>query len=182
MSITFVKKAWKEYGLKSLLILLVSAFCANLFYQYLSNKGLVGAESNSSLQPQYLNTNEKMSGSVKPSSPDSNSMFASLDQSFQHGETKTCSSNTNVQNPADLLPNDENSQWAQLNPSGQGELSNVNLLNAGHHIGIDTVGQSLRNANLQLRSEPPNPQMSVGPWNNTTIEPDSGRPNLEIGN
>jgi hypothetical protein len=54
-------------------------------------------------------------------------------------------------------------------------------LKAGYHIGIDTVGQTLRNANLQIRSEPPNPQMSVGPWNNTTIESDFMRAPFEIG-
>jgi hypothetical protein len=60
-------------------------------------------------------------------------------------------------------------------------LANINLLKAGYHIGIDTVGQTLRNANLQLRSEPPNPQANVGPWNQSTIEPDTLRPSLEIG-
>ena len=84
------------------------------------------------------------------------------------------------QDPAALLPKDENSQWAQLNPRGQGTLENVNLLRAGHHIGIDTVGNTLRNANLQVRSEPPNPQQNVGPWNNTTIAPDLMRRPLEI--
>ena len=52
---------------------------------------------------------------------------------------------------------------------GSGDLKNVSLLKAGYHIGINTVGQSLRNANLQLRSEPANPQLNVGPWNQTTI-------------
>ena len=85
------------------------------------------------------------------------------------------------QDPAALLPKDENSQWAQLNPRGQGSLENVNLLRAGHHIGIDTVGNTLRNPNLQVRSEPPNPQLNVGPWNNTTIAPDLMRQPLEIG-
>ena len=33
-------------------------------------------------------------------------------------------------------------------------LKNVNLLKAGAHIGVDTVGQSLRNASRQLRSGP----------------------------
>ena len=72
-------------------------------------------------------------------------------------------------------------QCLKLNPSGQGNLDSVSLLKAGYHIGIDTAGQSLRNANLQLRSEPANPQMNVGPWNNTTIEPDAMRVPLEIG-
>lgn len=86
-----------------------------------------------------------------------------------------------VIDPAELLPRDENSEWAKLNPNGNGDLSNVNLLKSGYHIGINTVMSSLRNANLQLRSEPANPQMNVGPWNNTTISPDTNRRPLEIG-
>lgn len=82
----------------------------------------------------------------------------------------------------ELLPNDSNNEWAALNPTGSGgELSNINLLKAGYNIGIDTVGQSLKNANLQLRSEPPNPQLNVGPWNQSTITPDFMRVPLEIG-
>jgi hypothetical protein len=86
-----------------------------------------------------------------------------------------------VTNSNQLLPKDKNSEWSSLNPSGTGELSNINLLKSGWQIGIDTVGQTLRNANLQLRSEPPNPQVSVGPWNNSTITPDFMRVPLEIG-
>ena len=86
-----------------------------------------------------------------------------------------------VADPAELLPKDTNSQWAQLNPSGAGDLKNVNLLKAGYHVGIDTVGNTLRNANLQVRSEPANPQLNVGPWNNTTIAADTMRVPLEIG-
>jgi hypothetical protein len=86
-----------------------------------------------------------------------------------------------VEDPSSLLPNDVNSEWAKLNPTGSHDLKNVSLLKAGYHIGIDTVGQSLRNANLQLRSEPPNPQFNVGPFNNSTIGPDLVRPLLEIG-
>jgi hypothetical protein len=85
------------------------------------------------------------------------------------------------QNPADLLPNDSNSQWAELNPSGKGELANINLLKAGSMIGIDTIGQSLRNANLQIRSEVPNPQLNVSIWNQSTISGDQLRPSFEIG-
>ena len=82
---------------------------------------------------------------------------------------------------ADLLPADANSLWAQVNPSGQGSLADQNFLTAGFHIGINTVGQTLRNANRQLRSEPANPQVLVSPWLNTTIEPDLMRQPLEIG-
>ena len=83
--------------------------------------------------------------------------------------------------PSELLPKDINSQWAQLNPAGSADFKNVNLLKAGSLIGIDTIGSSLRNANLQERSEPPNPTTSVSPWLNSTIEPDLMRTPLEIG-
>lgn len=81
----------------------------------------------------------------------------------------------------DLLPADNNSIWAKVNPRGQGELADKNFLEAGYHIGINTTGQSLRNANQQIRSDPPNPQMKVSPWNQTTIEPDVSRRSFEIG-
>lgn len=86
-----------------------------------------------------------------------------------------------VVDPAELLPRDENSEFSKLNPQGTGSLQNVNLLTAGYHVGINTVGQSLRNANLQVRSEPANPKVSVGPWMNSTIEHDFNRQPLEIG-
>jgi len=97
-----------------------------------------------------------------------------------HGLPPSCMKQSTM-DPKELLPKDANSEWASLNPSGSGELSDVNLLKAGYHIGINTVGQSLRNANLQIRSEPPNPQMNIGPWHQTTIEPDSMRVPLELG-
>jgi len=83
--------------------------------------------------------------------------------------------------PEELKPQDNSSLWAQVNPQGEGSLKGRSFLQAGHHIGINTVGQTLRNANLQLRSEPPNPQVLVSPWNQTTIEPDVNRRPLEIG-
>jgi hypothetical protein len=85
-----------------------------------------------------------------------------------------------VLSSADLLPRDANSLWAQVSPSGQGSLADQNFLTAGFHIGINTVGQTLRNANRQLRSEPLNPQVKVSPWLQTTIEPDINRRPLEI--
>jgi len=82
--------------------------------------------------------------------------------------------------PAELLPKDPNSTWAQQNPMGQGSLKGKNFLSAGALIGVNTVGQSLRNANLQLRSEPPNPQVPVSVFYNSTIQPDTSHRDLEI--
>lgn len=82
-------------------------------------------------------------------------------------------------NPGELLPKDINSTWAQMNPTGSGDIQGKNFLSAGALIGVNTVGQSLRNANYQLRSEPANPQVGAGPWMQSTIEPDLLRRSLE---
>lgn len=82
--------------------------------------------------------------------------------------------------PEDLLPN-ANSENVWDTPANPGDISGANFLDAGHHLGVNTVGQSLRNANRQLRSEPANPQVKVSPWLQTTIEPDCNRRPMEIG-
>ena len=183
MSVSF-KKLWNDYGIGAIIILLIIAAGVSMFANYLTNKGSSGYESNAQMQTQYKNTNQQYSQGVRPSEPlGENEVFSSANgaTTSMPGIPSSCS-NPNIQNPAELLPkNNSDSQWAQLNPSGKGDLQNINLLKAGYHIGIDTIGQSLRNANLQIRSEPPNPQLNVGPWNQTTIEPDFMRPPLEIG-
>jgi len=81
----------------------------------------------------------------------------------------------------DLLPTDsEADEWAEENPEGDGMVADKNFLTAGHHIGIDSVGQTLKNANYGLRSEPSIPREDVGPWLNSTIEADTNRRPLEI--
>lgn len=82
-------------------------------------------------------------------------------------------------NPSDLLPKDTNSAWAEANPTGQGDIAYKNFLSSGALVGINTIGQSLRNANYQLRAEPANPQVGVGPWMQSTIEPDLQRRQFE---
>jgi hypothetical protein len=88
-----------------------------------------------------------------------------------------------VANPMDLLPKDKNSEWNNLNPINVNDegVKMPDLLEAGYHIGLDTIGQSMRNANLQLRSDPVIPKSNVGPWNQSTIEADNIRQPLEIG-
>ena len=85
---------------------------------------------------------------------------------------------------SDLLPSDESKEISEFNqnyPIGEGIIKGINFLSSGYNIGVNTVGQSLRNANRQLRSEPPNPQVSVSPWMNTSIAPDLLRRPLEVG-
>ena len=186
MAIT-IKKLLNDYVYDNLLgtIIVVLLICYALYFlmDYLKSKGSYGYESNSQMQPQYVNNSpNKQNGGVQPANENGNEVFASANgvQTSMPGLPSSCSQ-PNIQNPEELLPKDTNSQWAELNPSGKGELANINLLKAGYNIGIDTIGQTLRNANLQIRSEPPNPQLNVGPWQQSTIEPDLFRPPLEIG-
>ena len=178
-----LKKLFYENQIGVLFALFILAYVVYTFGDYLSTKGSPGYESNKQMQQQYKNTNSQMSGSVQPAEPlGQNEVFSSANgaQTSMPGLPSSCSQ-PNIQNPAELLPKDSNNKWAQLNPSGKGDLANVNLLKAGYHIGIDTIGSSLRNANLQIRSEPPNPQVYVGPWGQSSITPDFFRPPLEIG-
>ena len=110
-----------------------------------------------------------------------NEVYQSLGESSEGNQhPKDCFPKDQL-TPGELLPGDANSKWAQSVPAGQGELGDQNFLTAGHHVGVNTVGQTLRNANRQLRSEPPNPQVKVSPWLQSTIEADSNRRPLEIG-
>ena len=87
-----------------------------------------------------------------------------------------------VTNPNELLPKQQNSNSALMNPP-RNDLAGKNFLTAENQVGINTVGNSLRNANQQLRSDPQIPMSNnVGPWLNSTIEPDNMRRPLEIGN
>lgn len=152
------------------------------------NDSLMGLNStmNSSLEEQY--SDNMIKSAPYPSSSDNNEDFKKIDNTLQEQEQQNGNNLPTVNGypkdqlmPSELLPMDSNSKWAQVNPTGQGDLKDQNFLNAGYHLGTNTVGQSLRNANLQLRSDPPNPQMSVSPWMQSTIEPDTNRLPFEIG-
>lgn len=99
------------------------------------------------------------------------------------GKAETGYALQSVANPMDLLPKDKNSEWNNLNPINVDDegVKMPDLLEAGYHIGLDTIGQSMRNANLQLRSDPVIPKSNTGPWNQSTIEADNVRQPLEIG-
>jgi hypothetical protein len=161
-------------------------FIIYLFKSYSADKMGSGSEQMSSRKTQemYNQANSSQQSGPEPSAPlGQNESYASAGgvSSSMQGMPPSCSKQQ-VADPSELLPkNNANDEWAKLNPSGSGDLQDVNLLRSGYHMGIDTVGNSLRNANLQLRSEPANPQVNVGPWNNTTIAADTMRVPLEIG-
>ena len=83
---------------------------------------------------------------------------------------------------SELLPKGEiGASWAAVNPAGMSDLKGQNFLNAGSHTNtaIAGVSQVNRNASHELRAEPPNPQGSVGPFLNSTIEANPFRRGIE---
>lgn len=178
MSITSSLKKFGEKAMKFVSDNLLGVFVAVVLLALVMNYGSI---SNAIKSPMTNGSSTPPASSApKASLPDNEYQTVQGISTSTHGLPPSCMKQSTM-DPKELLPKDANSEWASLNPSGSGELSDVNLLKSGYHIGINTVGQSLRNANLQIRSEPPNPQMNVGPWHQTTMEPDVMRVPLELG-
>lgn len=61
----------------------------------------------------------------------------------------------------------------ELLPNSGAQPEHGSMLSAGHNHGIDTVGGSRGNANLQLRADPVIQKVDVGPWGQSTFEQDN---------
>jgi len=89
----------------------------------------------------------------------------------------------NVLSSGELLPKGEiGASWAAVNPVGNKDLDGQNFLQAGYHANINIIGisQNNRNPTYDIRSETPNPQSKVGPFLQTTIDPDPFRANRAL--
>jgi hypothetical protein len=157
------------FSTERVVIIVVFLLLVWLLSQYAGSKMAVVDKMEDGSAPAPQGKADESKPSEKPSSGNTAS---------GHGYTTS-----EVANPADLLPADENSQWSALNPNAanKGDTTMPDLLKAGYHIGLDTIGQTMRNANLQLRSDPIITKATVGPWNQSTIETDYARVPLEIG-
>lgn len=85
---------------------------------------------------------------------------------------------------SDLLPKyDAANDFAKENPVSK-LLQEQNFLQAGYHMGINTVVQSNKIPYLDIRSCPPIPKQTVGPFLNSSFEQPAGssRRQFEIGN
>ena len=84
----------------------------------------------------------------------------------------TCEMNAGTGLASSLLPREVASKedFGQFAP--EDVLAGQNFLEPRNQIGFpETTGGALRNANQQIRAEPPNPK-SPFTWNNSTIVPD----------
>lgn len=158
----------KFFSIQRVMVLVIFLILAYALYAYSGSK---------TIRVDAMSTGEKASiPTVAPSAKETSAPPTLPAPQLSSGYTAQTTTA-----PQDLLPVDQNSQWAALNPVAQGNIAAPDLLQAGYHIGLDTIGQTLRNANLQERSDPIIPKSAVGPWNQSTIEPDLGRVPLEVG-
>lgn len=74
----------------------------------------------------------------------------------------------------DFLPKEVNNQWFDTDFSqAKFNINDDKLINTERYvIGVNTVGQSLKNASYDIRGTIPNPKFTVSPWNNSTYEAD----------
>jgi len=83
--------------------------------------------------------------------------------------------------PASLMPKEPPLSQDFSLFSSEAILSSQNYLDPRNMIGYpETMGGTLRNANYQIRSEPPNPRDPVSIFNLSTIAPEQMRPYFEI--
>ena len=74
---------------------------------------------------------------------------------------------------SDYLPKDEEKDWFDTDFSMAKNVPSDKLINDDKYIiGVDTVGQSLKNPSWDLRGTVAISKFSVSPWLNSTYEPD----------
>ena len=185
------KKIFKGQFLKRIkpdhiLGILALIFVAVLLLNYTKGKNLLSLPMTNRLDYSHINAQSaeiaptSNSSTYAPYNGTSNTSVATSADSPSNINMN--SANKAIPNPSDLLPINNNNLWANSIPQADADLKNINLLNPSQLVGINTQGSSLRNSNLQLRSEPANPRMNTNcPWNISTIETDQFRKPLEIG-
>lgn len=105
-----------------------------------------------------------------------NDTMASQFASFNSEGNAPCGSNQNC-SPEELfdsdkmLPQEVNDDWFQNVPEPV-SVKNRHLINVTRPIGVNTIGNSTRNASYDLRGTIANPREVVSPFLNSSIEPD----------
>ncbi len=99
----------------------------------------------------------------------------------RHPSSQSTYSETHLSGDELLPKGGLGASWAAVNPSSLGDLKGQNFLDAGYHTNtaVSGVSQTNRNASWDVRSETPNPQAKVGPFLNSTIEPNPFKRGLE---
>lgn len=81
---------------------------------------------------------------------------------------------SNSFNIKDFLPQEYNQEWFQTDITAGKEIDQGTLIDISKICqGVDTIGQSLKNASRDLRGNIPNPKIVVSPFLNSSYEPDT---------
>jgi hypothetical protein len=117
------------------------------------------------------------SGLVNPVSQDTNNSSVGSDFTLGVDQNLANPSGRQMQTATDLRPQEMNSGWfnSPYDRDSQLKIENGNLLASATgqaKIGIDTIGQSLKNASYDIRGSVPIVKFDIGPFNNSTIEYD----------
>ena len=77
-------------------------------------------------------------------------------------------------NSKDYLPQVVNDEWFETDfQQAKYKAGSDKMINTERYVvGINTVGQSLKNPSYDIRGTIPNPKYTVSPWNNSTYEAD----------
>lgn len=76
---------------------------------------------------------------------------------------------SSAMDPSELLPTNHDSQWTALNPINEKSMTVPDVLQSDFFIGINTVGSSKKNPNLQGREDPYIEKVDTsGQWNNNS--------------
>jgi hypothetical protein len=161
--------------LRTILIILAAAVLFSLVYYYNNKQSTVSAEkfyqANNALMPVHQEpeqvirkSQEELAGAntnaVRPSESAIGDEYRPVDFTGQKLPSD-CFPKDRL-STEDLLPKDAaNLKWSAVNPAGQGDVSNINFVQAGAMLGINSSLGSMRNANLQLRSDPIIPNNSA---------------------
>lgn len=108
-------------------------------------------------------------GEVIPSGPFK--LTAEEQQRHNNEKTQKIYDPADYFNPNELLPQEKNDDWFETLPEPL-SVENRYLINVNKPIGINTVGNSLKNANLDLRAAPIIEKKTISPFMNSSFEPD----------
>lgn len=73
-----------------------------------------------------------------------------------------------------MLPQEDRNDWFDITPlESTKKIKGTHLIHPKVHMGVNTISTSLRNATHDIRGDIVNPKLNTGPWNQSTIEPDT---------
>jgi len=133
--------------------------------------------------PSTASTVERDSGPIEISGLSQDSQGADLNTAFigaiEPGtavdEIDFNKNNVTEYNSSQYLPKEVNDEWFETDfTQAKYNLNDDKLINTNRYIiGVNTVGQSLKNPSYDIRGTIPNPKYTVSPWHNSTYEPDT---------